>query len=88
MGLELAFAVGEFAFDPAEVHFAYAQVGGDIVLGNALDDVWALIEQVLVTLFRGVSDEGDKFVGVMGLSLGSDLEEHLYEAWFVADIFE
>lgn len=63
------FPPGKFVLDPAKVDGADAKVGGDIVLGYALYNMWSFPQKVLITLLRGIPDTGKEFVEVVSLAL-------------------
>lgn len=88
MLLKMRFALCELAFDPAEVHRAYTQVGGDIVLGNPLYDVGSFLMQVLIALFWRIPDGRDEFIHIMHLPGGGHLEQHPDEIGFMAEFIQ
>lgn len=85
---KVRFPFGQFGFDTAQVHLAHAQVRGDIMLGHPLDDVRALIDQVLVALFRGIPDKGNKLIDIMRLPLNGHLENHVHKTRLVTEIVQ
>lgn len=84
----MRFSFGQFGFDTAEVHLAYTQVRGDVVLGHTLDNMWAVIDKVLVALFGRIPDDGDKFIDIVGLPLNGHLQDQVYKTRFMTEVIE
>lgn len=59
----------QFVADTAQMHRGYTKVGGDVMLGDALYPVGAILQEVAVSLFRRVPYKRQEFPHIMQLSL-------------------